>query len=399
MAAVYTEGISWYTAYLLFDSPLCSGQEFSTRAVRHKDWPMARECFVPTSDVKHTGADGIAQESWSWNGQNWKPHPTLAKLHDDWFEVFEAEVEWWKNHFSNADNRAAYGIKDKEPFRPALDRARWAIPGTIATGCAHTGHLRERARVLRDGLLLAQKSNDPAAIKVWQNIRQGYQNALPGLAGMGLREAVYGSGTKLPGHLIMKNTSQGADVSVQVTETPGRFNMDWVQPFQREQGERTYVDPIWNSYAQVEVIFECSLAVCRDWHRHRTMYPWVLRLVRDDHTPDNAEWGSIMLDTHYEPKSELAKAKTPDLFARSTAAYDAFMDEGNQMKAMLCLPLGTRVEMRGTGGLRDAIYTLELRYGAVGANFEYRDQAGRALTQLVSALGDDLTERLGLTAP
>ena len=40
---VYTEGISWYTAWLLFDSPLCAGQEFSTRAVQHKDWPMARE--------------------------------------------------------------------------------------------------------------------------------------------------------------------------------------------------------------------------------------------------------------------------------------------------------------------------------------------------------------------
>lgn len=43
--AVYSEGISWFTAWQLFDSPLCAGQEFSTRAVQHADWPMARECY------------------------------------------------------------------------------------------------------------------------------------------------------------------------------------------------------------------------------------------------------------------------------------------------------------------------------------------------------------------
>ena len=53
--SVYTEGISWLTAWLLFDSPLCAGQEFSTRAVQHKDWPIARECEIILNDgrIRH----------------------------------------------------------------------------------------------------------------------------------------------------------------------------------------------------------------------------------------------------------------------------------------------------------------------------------------------------------
>jgi len=382
MAAIYTEGISWYTAYLLFDSPLCSGQEFSTRAVRHKDWPMAREAQITLDDGDVD--DGCIGH-----------HPLLVGLHNDWFEVFEAEVDWWKEHFSSAENRAKYGIKDKEPFRPALDRARWAIPGTIATGCAHTGHLRERARVLRDGLLLAQASGDAATEQVWNDIRTGYQNALPGLAGMGLREAIYdGESTKLPAHLLMGNVALGPDVLVTVTLNESLLIPDDLTPYARDFDVRAYTDPSLNSLGLVNAALQCSLAVCRDWHRHRTMYPWVLRLVR--RLLEDGGWGDIMLDSHYEPMSELGKAKTPGLLARSSAAYDEFMADGNQMKAMLTLPLGTRVQMTGTAGLRDALYTFELRRDAHGANFEYQDQATHAMNQLTALLPKELLGLAGL---
>ena len=102
---VAVEGVSWFTAWLLFDSPLVAGQEFSTRAVRRTDWPMARESRI----VEGTITD-----------------PSLADLHREWLEVYEAEVAWWTEHLTDPANRAALGIADKEPFRPALDRARWA---------------------------------------------------------------------------------------------------------------------------------------------------------------------------------------------------------------------------------------------------------------------------------
>lgn len=377
--AVFTENISWYTAYLLFDDPLNIGQEFSTRAVRHKDWPMARECYAKDTEQGflsdfHTEEEVAAAP---WGDPTFTPHPVLKGLHEDWFEVFEAEVDAWKTYLSDADVRASLGIADKEPFRPALDRARCTIPGTISTGCCHTGNVRTRSRILRDGLLLAQRGKALAPIQVWEGIREGYRQAMPALADMGLREAVYGDSSRIPVHMnVLDVEDRPEDVVVKL-----HLTKNFLHPLtdSRPQGQRSYLDPIWNQIGRVDITFDCSLAVSRDWHRHRTMYPWSLDLVRDAD-------GLIQLHHMYELKSDIGKAKVKDLLKRSTEAFDAFMKEGNQMQAMLCLPLGTKVRMSGQAGLRDAVYMLELRAHAAGANFEYKDQALRAIDLLVEQL-------------
>lgn len=385
--SVYVEGISWWTAYLLFDNPLVSGQEFSTRAVRHKDWPMARACYIRpwTQDALNEFTANTRYGNATFPDE---PHPDLLALHYDWFEVFEAEVDWWRDYLSVAANREALGIADKEPFRPALDRARWAIPGTIATGCAHTGNLRVMARVLQVGSLLAQRGKAEMPIKTWEAITEGYRKAVPGLAEMGLREAVYGESTRLPAHVFIKDVPSDREVRLRILPSNYRPDLDpLIKP--RPEGERSYLDPSLNQHLPVEVTFQCSLAVARDWHRHRTMYPWTLDLVRDHKVPDvdeGAAVGAIMapiqLHSAYEPKSALAKKKVPALLQRSSEVYDTLMAEDNQMQAVLALPLGTRVQMRGVGGLRDVVYMLELRGHAHGANFEYKAQALAAMDQL-----------------
>lgn len=424
---VYVEGVSWLTAWLTFDSPLCAGQEFSTRAVQHKDWPMARECEevdVGATSILQAEDERILRQvaGQDIDLSDYKappiltPNRDLVRLHNDWFEVFEAEVAWWKAEFTSAcptckgkgeyvrpgESYATHGITagmpmtceqcegtgkkyptaDKEPFRPALDRARWALPGTIATGCAHTSNLRERARVTRDGSNLASLSGAVATKAVWDEIAAAYRLALPGMAGMGLREAVYTPGTNIPGHLrsILSSTDEGPDVELSVRYTGGIVGL---QGYARTS-EKSYMDAVENSRARVNVGFRCSLAVARDWHRHRTMFPWYLQVVRDNHgTP---EPGPIQIDHHYGPMSDLAKAKTPGLLARSTNVFDYHMSSQNRMQAALALPLGTRVRLRGQGGLRDAVYMLSLRHTAVGANFEYKEQAGKALDILDAEL-------------
>lgn len=424
---VYVEGVSWLTAWLTFDSPLCAGQEFSTRAVQHKDWPMARECEevdVGATSILQAEDERILRQvaGQDIDLSDYKappiltPNRDLVRLHNDWFEVFEAEVAWWKAEFTSAcptckgkgeyvrpgESYATHGITagmpmtceqcegtgkkyptaDKEPFRPALDRARWALPGTIATGCAHTSNLRERARVIRDGSNLASLSGAVATKAVWDEIAAAYRLALPGMAGMGLREAVYTPGTNIPGHLrsILSSTDEGPDVELSVRYTGGIVGL---QGYARTS-EKSYMDAVENSRARVNVGFRCSLAVARDWHRHRTMFPWYLQVVRDNHgTP---EPGPIQIDHHYGPMSDLAKAKTPGLLARSTNVFDYHMSSQNRMQAALALPLGTRVRLRGQGGLRDAVYMLSLRHTAVGANFEYKEQAGKALDILDAEL-------------
>jgi thymidylate synthase ThyX len=114
--------------------------------------------------------------------------------------------------------------------------------------------------------------------------------------------------------------------------------------------------------------------VARDWHRHRTLYPWHLGVVLSE--------GLISIDRRYEPKSELGRSKLPELLRRSTELYQRFLAAGDVERAALALPLGTKVVVSASGGLRDVVYMLELRAHAHGANFEYKEQAEAALHHL-----------------
>lgn len=368
---VGVEGISWFTAWLLFDSPLVAGQEFSTRAVRRTDWPMARESIV--SAVRGGGVIMRDRELLVAPYEEVSfPVPHLKYLHREWLEVYEAEVAWWQEHLSDPENRAALGIGDKEPFRPALDRARWALPGTFATGAAFASNVRERARTIRDAQHVNRAPAGPTP--VWSDIEVAYRAASPGIAQYGLREAVVDGDRDLPGHLasILRpvrgaDHPSGVDVNLRVLEWKGD---GVVHPYPRTR-ERSYADPWFNRQVRAHVRIECSLAVARDWHRHRTLYPWHLGVV--------CLGGGITLDRRYEPRSEVGIARTPDLLRRSYALYAQFLAGGDVERAALALPMGTRVVVSGVGGLRDVLYTLELRAHAHGANFEYKQQAEAAL--------------------
>jgi len=268
---------------------------------------------------------------------------------------------------------------DKEPFRPALDRARWAIPGTIATGFAHTGNLRERARTFKDAIAVAGKSGGQT-VQLWKNIRQAYDESLPGMGGMGLREALYEEKTfRIPGHLKPKITTKKPEVRVGLHVVGTPYDLEKVKPFSRPMGEKMYVDPYFNAFAQVTIAFQCSLAVSRDWHRHRTAYPWRLNVVED-------EMGVMIHPAYDEALSQEGNSSTDALLEESTKVFHHYFDEGDTYRAMLALPFGTLVEMEATMGLRDALYMLELRAFTKGANFEYKAQATEALKKLTRQL-------------
>lgn len=340
--AVYTEQISVMTAWLLFDSPLCAGQEFSTRAVNHKDWPLAREA---------------------------RGDKELESLHVEWMSVFEAELAHWTETFKNPDERARYGLKDKEPFRPALDRARWALPGTIATGCSQTSHLRDRARVI--DVATALSTNAPTVRAVIDGIRDTYREAIPGLANLGLKEAVYAEGASVPVHLerMFEVTEQSGDGPVidfhhQGTDGPTIY---------LRKKNRSYADYSQN-FDRASVTIPCSLAAARDWHRHRTLFPWWMTL-------ETGEDDCFRIDPHYTPMTEYGARKVSTLIRRSQKVFNRLREEQGWVMACMALPLGTRVSLFAQGGVRDVLYMLELRAHAEGANFEYREQAEELLRQ------------------
>lgn len=401
---VYSDGLSWYSSYLLFDGPLVIGQENSTRAVTKSDWPMCREAHVPYDTVKaerdahyaqrRDAALRMTEVADSQFFQHLEKitgviHPGLQELHDGWMQVFVAEKEAWEERLKDPVIRKAHGIKDKEAFRPSLDRARWALPGTISTGVAFASHVRERSRALRDSKAVAGGTKE--AWDVFDEIEQAYRAAVPGIGALGLKEAVYGASGKAPFHLTHQFTGDSEqDVIIHVDDTSGLFSQ-----WPARDDDRQYIDPMYNHLFRVDVSIYCSLAVARDWHRHRTFYPWRMDLVRQG--PDGVEAGKFQIDHHYEPISGVGCAQMRQLLDRSTELYDQFIAAGDTYRIMLCLPLGTRVLMSGSAGLRDALYTFELRAHAVGANFEYEEQARIALQQITRMLQTHAADKI-LTA-
>lgn len=385
---VYADNLSWYAAYLLFDSPLVVGQENSTRAVTKTDWPMCRESLL----LPLEGTDAMVNHARGFaSGQ-------LSDLHHRWMEVFVAEKEAWEKRLENPEIRAAYGIKDKEPFRPALDRARWALPGTLSTGVAFASHVRERARAIRDAKAVASKTRE--AWDVFDELEQAYRAAVPGVGALGLKEAVYGAEQPVPRHLqhrLVLDNEAAVRCYVLANHRDGPehvWEKDQPIPLWPERPDtNTYADPLYNHLYRVDVQVYCSLAVARDWHRHRTFYPLRLDLVREFSD-------RFSLDTHYRPISEFGKEEWVPLMIRSTAMFHDFKAAGDSYRAMLCLPFGTRVRLTGSAGLRDAIYTFELRANAVGANFEYEEQARDALRWIANDVhnlgGNRLVEALKL---
>ncbi len=419
--AVYLEGCSWFTNWLLFDSPLVSGQEFSTRAVRRADWPMARESRI---------VEGIA-----WDeavSESTVTDPSLVSLHQEWLKVFEAEIAWWTGEFKSpcpschdlpisvaeafkshphvtnvtwdgevkvdgsvtgdsvlfeplwddlvstphasydrcktcGGTGKKYPTADKEPFRPALDRARWALPGTISTGACFTSNVRERARVIRDSSLVGGEQS------VWEDLTEVYKKALPGISVHAFRSPP--PDHQIPGHLQSilrpaKRLTSPSGVEVRIFNNKG--NCRGSTPYTRAR-PRTYSDPWRNRDTRVEVTIDCSIATARDWHRHRTMYPWHMALVKD-------AGDRLVLSPDYEIKSDYALSKYESLVNRSSHLHAEFMAAGDVQRAALALPLGTLVQISGSGGYRDVLYTMELRAHAHGANFEYKRQAESCLS-------------------
>lgn len=348
--SVFVQGVSPVTCYYLFDGPLVAGQEFSTRAGRRRDWPMAVET---------------------------KNEPKLADLHDRWLEIFDAEVEWWKTYFSDESNRKKHGLTDDQPFRPALDRARWAIPSTISTGCSQTGHLRQMARIIND--VRAVNKDCEAFSTLWNQIAEAYEYAQPCMKGLGLKEAVAAGQSQPPAHLVAKPLFTAAP-KTRASTVFHRIGVGILPSARSRVG--SYLDPAFNHVGRIKASIPPSWGVARDWHRHRTFYPWTLQVYVDRIK------ASFLLHPTYEPNSAVGREQTKRLLVDSYSVYEELYTSGRPMLAMCALPLGAQCRMTGYAGLRDAIYTLELRSMARGKNIEYAKQAEDMIADLKPRIAD-----------
>lgn len=408
---VFVENVSPETCYWLFDSALVQGQETSTRAVTRKDWPMCREAAE--------NAD-------------------LQGLHNRWLRLYVEEVAAWKLEFRTnpaaypdvmifcedcEDNRMSsagpcgnrgcfdgYRFKDTDGFRPAFDRSRWALPGTIATGMSMCSHLRDRARALKTLEAIATRYGSTELLRVVEDIRATYRASMPYLSKYGLRESVYEDEKQsaLPHHIEKAFTNhkytgkvieseERPETSLMVHNSDLTYWSDvigspvkvdtFIDDLPGRDKNRTYLDPSYN-VIRVDLEIHCSWAVARDWHRHRTAYPWVRLFDRLD-CRASCEHPALFLTicNQYTPMSDYGDDKLPALLLDTASTIYELKASGHEYEAALAHPLGAAVTMGANMGLRDAVYMLELRYFTKGANFEYKKQAIEMLFCLVNLSG------------
>lgn len=350
---VFIEDVSWWFAYLTFDNPLVSGQETSTRAVMHYS----------------SMASDVPQEYSS----------KFQQLHDWGMRLTREDIEFWKNEFHGNPDKYPW-IKDPQAFRPAFDRARWALPGTVRCGVAHTANIRTMSRVLQVMQRIAVLSNSLEARSIIAQVVRAYEEALPALAGMWSSEAVGGEIAELPVHLPVglpaySGGTLGVLPSYSLRVTGDSWKKEMLAKVLALRTEhKNYIDPAFNRLI-VEVSFSCSLACARDWHRHRPVMPWCLRIKANGRP--HAPYGLRPGDSTLEDRPEVLA-----YFEECHALYQRLLAEGKAWQAMLALPLGTTCDMYGGGGAQHVLYMLELRKHAPGANFEYKEIATQLLDQL-----------------
>lgn len=323
--ALYVDRIGWPSAWLLEDFPLWNGQENSTRAVtRHGE--LGKCCrFAPS----------LAQE-----------------LHDDWMEVYESEIR-------RLSVEAPSTLNEFESRRWILDRARWALPGTAATGVSTVTHLRAVlrhvgylsankevfVRELADTLKNLSAIASPIVTKYAYRDRTSdlicRRRAFTAIIGSRCENRVWADGT--------------VKASMGVTRSIERLHSDT---------NRDYLDhSSCISIPPVHISFRTSIAAARDWHRHRPVMPWCISVcVNNVGDPLFADWAH----TSSAPASLIRKT----------------FDNWNEVRETLgpwtaahCLPFGVLVYLSCRGFLPDVLYMLELRAESKGANFEYRDTA------------------------
>lgn len=345
---IYLEGFGWPSAWLLEDFPLFDGQEVSTRAVKATQIP---------------GRNGPG---------------TVCRYAPDGLD--ELHAQWLAEYATAAANATTGNWK--------FDDSRVFLPGTIPTGVVITQDVRAIARHFDKIRALGGTFEQLAD--------QGY-------AGL---ETLAPITTQSVGHRPRRPESSWrvGRVDHEVFDlTPNRAvrvrlhdadpGPDAWEAMLREiparPGPSTYLDARWAHAPRFHIEIYCSVAVARDFHRHRPMMPWTLDVVY-------GEDGKIAAAPWYGVRERVGS----HLWDATNTAFERLVGWGQDpetairrgLEALHALPFGTLVRLQAVASLPALLYMLELRANAPGANAEYRSQARSGLEQLCDLLPPAVVE-------
>ncbi len=340
---VHVRGFGWPSAWLVEDFPLFVGQEVSTRAVDPTQLPGI--------------CDYCPEE--------------FTDLHDRWTEVFRAE-------------------RDREAGKRGykFDHVRWGLPGSIRAGVTMQTQARNAIMHLRDiqGLLPA----------LAEDYLKGYAACAPTVTkhyakGPKTPPSMWTKGALAPGIEIDGELDLASSISVLDEFECIHPNMALCADWPDRPGPRHYADPIWERFPRISVEIDCSVAVARDWHRHRPVMPWTIEPVITDGALTPAPWYPGMADWLETDEGKALWADTSKTFLDW---HEQHKGTTHWWLGLHALPFGALVKIKAVGTLPKILYMLELRATTRGANFEYKAQAISGLRQFAHILGPELDKRL-----
>lgn len=366
---VYAQGFGWPSAWLLMDFPLFKGQEISTRAVSMDKFPKAEEpcLFCP---------------------------PELYELHDKWFAVFKS---------LSADKSGTY----------KFDKIRWAIPGSYRTGVVFTSTVRETVRHLGQVAYVNQELADL--------VLTGYNAMSPCMTKEVMRKPTPGKGVltyvmvhksswltqlTLRQSITIRMVPHSEQHMTMMSDVVNEYNgihtsMSTLEADNVRQKPFTYPSETFKHLGQFSVTIFCSIAVARDWHRHRPVMPWSMSILMSVEAPGDTP--QLVPCGWFPDMVEFVANEGKDLWSSTSEAFISVVtdkrkhpfqvmkqEEGSRelnWNALHAAPLGSMVRLQCVADFNSLLYMLELRANAAGGNFEYREQAIEGLRQLAHMVG------------
>ena len=335
---IHHRGFGWVGAWLMEDDPLFVGQEVSTRAVDMRKLPEGNKmCYDAPS--------------------------FLQNHHDLFWNIFNE---------LNEKNSETKGYK--------FDNIRWAMPGSTKVGVTYMMNARAAMRHME------RLASIPFMEKCVENFKLGVRECSPFVfdaLDKGKR-SMYNRWSKLDVVKVKENSLDFSNsIKIECLRDLNSIDIYKNAKTYRARGERDYLDPDFKVITPFKLTMICSVAAARDWHRHRPVMPWQIRMVtNEDGSPFIAPWYDI---SGYE--SDVKR----DLKESFDNSKDLLNSNGDKFQALYSMPYGALVEIECNGSLPDILYMLELRHGAGGANFEYSMHAREGLKQLCDILGKDFT--------
>ena len=271
----------------------------------------------------------------------------LQELHDAWMDLYDE-------------------LKGEKGGVYTQDKRRFALPGTMRTGLGYyNNQVRAVVRHLEEMSLLGD----------WQKeIADEYLAAAEISAPHTVRAARRDRDYCPNGQWYDLGLRVETDLPFQPSEGVELENLSFEPTKRRARPQaRRYMNRMYAQDGQFRVTHLVSVGTARDEHRHRACMPWKLEVVVDDDlNPVLCPYTPFEVD--------------PDLWAKTCAEFRRIWDTGDRWGALHALPFCAYVAMTSVTTIDALVYKAELRAGAEGGHWEYREQNLQLIRDLCGML-------------